>query len=125
MKFVNATRFALTIFALSGCEFQRAQKAEAAKASMVGMTKEQVLTCMGPPAQKSAEGMTEVWSYSSGNGEIDTRASAATAASEQRFCIVNVVLHNGAVSAINYNGPTGGPLTAGEQCAYAIENCVR
>ena len=35
---------------------------------MVGMSKEQVLTCMGPPASKTAEGQTEVWSYNSGDG---------------------------------------------------------
>jgi outer membrane protein assembly factor BamE (lipoprotein component of BamABCDE complex) len=38
---------------------------------MVGMSKEQVLQCMGPPAQTSAEGQTEVWSYASGNGRTD------------------------------------------------------
>jgi hypothetical protein len=31
----------------------------------------------------------------------------------------------GAVSAVNYQGPTGGLITAGEQCAYAVEPCVK
>ena len=31
----------------------------------------------------------------------------------------------GKVKAINYNGPTGGILTTGEQRAYALENCVK
>jgi outer membrane protein assembly factor BamE (lipoprotein component of BamABCDE complex) len=46
--------------ALSGCAIQRAQIAQDARAQMVGMSKEQVLTCMGAPANKAAEGATEV-----------------------------------------------------------------
>ncbi len=96
---------------------------------MLGMTKEQVLSCMGPPVNKAAEGATEVWAYNSGNGmqvaSISGNRYSATAVSSQRFCTINVVMTNGAVSAINYTGPTGGLLTAGEQCAYAVNACVR
>jgi outer membrane protein assembly factor BamE (lipoprotein component of BamABCDE complex) len=42
--------------ALCGCAFQRAEIAQDARAQMVGMTKEQVLACMGAPATKAAEG---------------------------------------------------------------------
>ena len=28
---------------------------------MIGMPKEQLLSCMGPPANKATEGKTEVW----------------------------------------------------------------
>lgn len=96
---------------------------------MVGMTKENVLTCMGPPASKAAEGATEVWSYDSGNGmevaSVSGDRYSATAVSSRRFCRVNVVMTSGAVSAVNYSGPTGGLLTAGEQCAYAVDACVK
>lgn len=34
------------------------------------LEQEQVLACMGPPAQKMAEGATEVWSYNSGNNRV-------------------------------------------------------
>jgi hypothetical protein len=34
-------------------------------------------------------------------------------------------MNKGQVAAVNYTGPTGGLLTAGEQCAYAIDACVR
>jgi hypothetical protein len=54
--------------ALSGCAIQRAQVAQDARAQMVGMSKEQVLTCMGPPVSKATEGQTEVWAYNSGDG---------------------------------------------------------
>jgi hypothetical protein len=32
---------------------------------------------------------------------------------------------NGLVSAVNYQGPKGGLLTAGEQCAFAVDACVK
>jgi hypothetical protein len=35
------------------------------------------------------------------------------------------VMNKGQVAAVNYAGPTGGLLTAGEQCAYAVDACVR
>jgi outer membrane protein assembly factor BamE (lipoprotein component of BamABCDE complex) len=114
---------------LAGCAIQRAQEAQDARAQMVGMSKEQVLACMGPPVNKAVEGMTEVWAYNSGNGTTVTDASygrfGGTAISSIRFCNINVVMNKGQVAAINYTGPTGGLLTAGEQCAYAVDACVR
>lgn len=114
---------------LCGCAFQRAEVAQDARAQMVGMSKEQVLSCMGAPVNKAAEGATEVWSYNSGNGMTITDASygrfGGTAVSASRFCTVNIVFSGPQVSAVNYNGPTGGLLTAGEQCAYAVNSCVR
>jgi hypothetical protein len=136
-------------FVLTGCAIQRSQEAQQARISMVGMTKEQILACMGPAGQKAVEGQTEVWSYASGNGWSGTVASATgsgtsqatfsgnqvngsssgsasgTAVSTKRFCTVNVVMSGGFVSAVNYSGPTGGILTGGEQCAFAIEACVK
>ena len=76
--------------ALSGCAIQRAQIAQDARAQMVGMSKEQVLTCMGAPANKAAEGATEVWGYASGNGMTVASASydryGGTAVASSRFC---------------------------------------
>src|SRR5262249_22432466 len=100
---------------------------------MIGLKKEQVLARMGPPANRMAEGGTEVWSYSSGDGTTISTASVSgdrwgasgVGFSSRRFCTVNIVMARGAVSAVNYVGPTGGLLTAGEQCAFAIQNCVQ
>ena len=115
-------------FVFGGCAFERAKVANDAQNAMIGLTKEQVLACMGPPANQAAVGATEVWSYGSGNGETVSAVSGnkfgATALSSQRFCTVNVNLTNGVVSNVNYLGPTGGLLTAGEQCAFAVQNCV-
>jgi hypothetical protein len=116
---------------------------------MIGLNKEQVLACMGPPANKANEGATEVWSYASGNGQTNTFGSQTaqvtanayggpgyasgtatgigfgSATTTRRFCTVNVTMTEGRVSRINYVGPTGGLLTAGEQCAFAVQNCAR
>lgn len=70
--------FAFATFFLAGCSIQRAEDAETAKMQMVGMTKEAIFACMGPPAQKSTEGKTEIWTYNSGNGRVDTHSTAST-----------------------------------------------
>ena len=96
---------------------------------MVGLSKEQVLVCMGRPASKAAEGETEVWSHNSGDGTTIASGSVSygnfSGVSCRRFCLINVVMSGRAVSAVNYQGPTGGLITAGEQCAYAVDVCVK
>jgi outer membrane protein assembly factor BamE (lipoprotein component of BamABCDE complex) len=114
---------------LASCSFQRAQVAADAQTAMVGMSKEQVLACMGPPVNKAAEGATEVWSYASGNGRTDVDVAGgrgwASGTETKRFCTVNVTMASGRVSRINYVGPSGGLLTPGEQCAFALSNCLQ
>jgi hypothetical protein len=59
---------------------------------------------------------------------FDVNASASlfdTAVTRQRSCIVNVTMTKGRVSRVNYLGPTGGLLTQGEQCAYAVQARVQ
>jgi hypothetical protein len=63
--------------ALCGCAIQRAQVAQDARVQMVGMSKEQVLACMGPPASKAAEAQTEVWGYNSGDGTVVASGSVS------------------------------------------------
>ena len=96
---------------------------------MVGMSKERVLACMGAPATKAAEGTTEVWGFSSGNGMTVVDASygryRGSAVASSRFCNINIVFTGGQVVTVNYAGPTGGLLTAGEQGAYAVNACVK
>ena len=137
-----------------GCAVQRAVVAQSAQEKMVGLSKKQILACMGPPGQKAAEGATEIWSYTSGNDRVtavgtgyaqtngsvsgqrdtnggyfatgsSTTTSLSTATANRRSCNINVVINDGVVSRVNYSGPTGGILTRGEQCAFAIENCAR
>jgi hypothetical protein len=128
-QYMRILRIVALAVTLAGCAFQRAQIAQDARAQMIGMPKEQVLACMGAPTNRGAEGQTEVWGYNSGNGMTVTDASygrfGGTAVSSSRFCNVNIVMTSGAVSAVNYTGPTGGLLTQGEQCAYAVDACVK
>lgn len=148
------------VFLLSACQIQRAEVARQAQRSMVGLSREGVLACMGPPIERSQTGQVEVWSYFSG-GEVDSFAfSGATgnstgnatvtarpnnsgsdatirsttttnvygsslASSQVRSCVVNVVFQGSAVQAVNYVGRTGGLLTQGEQCAFAVQNCTK
>lgn len=63
------------------------------------MTKEQVLTCMGPPADKATEGKTEVWAYTANPTINLDRGSVST-----RVCNVNIAMNGGIVAAVNYQG---------------------
>jgi outer membrane protein assembly factor BamE (lipoprotein component of BamABCDE complex) len=114
---------------LSACALQRAQVANEAQQRMVGKTKEQVFACMGAPVNKAVEGSTEVWSYASGDGHTETDVSGgrfwASGTSTQRYCKINVTMTSGQVVRMNYIGPTGGLITPGEQCAYALQNCMQ
>ena len=95
--------------ALTACSIQRAQIANDAQAKMIGLSKEQVLACMGPPLNKGTGGASEVWSYNSGKGGN---------------CNVKVTIKDDHVSAVDYSGLTGGLLSPNEQCAYAVEKCA-
>ena len=95
--------------ALSACSIQRGQIANDAQAKMIGLSKEQVLACMGPPLNKDTGGAAEVWSYNSGKGGN---------------CNVKVTIKDDHVSAVDYSGLTGGLLSPNEQCAYAVEKCA-
>jgi hypothetical protein len=81
------------------CAIQRAQTAQDARVQMVGLSKEQVLACMGAPASKASEGATQVWGYNSGNGMTVASASfdrhGGTAVSTNRFCNINIVMGAG------------------------------
>ncbi len=131
-----ATLAALLVgLAGAACSIQRAEMAKDAQRQLVGMSQEQLLSCMGPPANQSMVGSTEVWQYASGDGYRsgggtayivpNTNIIVAGGASRGRSCLVNITFSSGRVQSINYQGRTGGLLTKGEQCAYAVENCVR
>jgi hypothetical protein len=101
--------FVAVAVALGGCAIQRAQIAQDARVQMVGLTKEQVLVCMGPPAGKAAEGQTEVWSYNSGDGTTIASGSVSygnfSGVSSRRFCQINVVSREGPFPRLTIRGP--------------------
>jgi outer membrane protein assembly factor BamE (lipoprotein component of BamABCDE complex) len=135
-----AATAALTL--LASCSFQPVQEATDAEVQMVGMTKQQVFTCMGVPAQKAQEGSTEIWTYPSGDGQTATFTDASVQAqaygkggaygtgsaygvTARRFCTINIAFQYARVSQVNYVGPTGELVTQGEQCAFAVKNCLQ
>ena len=128
--------FSVAVFCLallSACAFDRADDAAAAKKHMLGLSREEVLACMGPPKRKASEGTTEVWSYLStdkhgtsvGNSLTDSGYTLRTSEHDKSFCTVNVVMKDGVVKAIHYNGPTSSNLfSKDDECGYAVKNCV-
>jgi hypothetical protein len=116
---------------LGACGMQQARVAGDAPTLMVGLTQEQVLSCMGPPASKAKEGTTEVWSYPSGDGRRDTMSSSGQGwssganAPDQAYCTVNIAMAAGRVSKMSYTGPSGEPISSSSQCAFALQSCVR
>lgn len=117
----------------------RSQTAAAAKVSMVGMSKEDILACMGPAKKKDSAGETEVWQYKSTD---NTRGGPSNSVKmtdywrtsyperSDNFCMVNIVMKNDVVTRVNYNGPTSagslnGLASPDEQCGYAVANCVK
>ena len=70
-----------------------------------------------------------IWGFNSGNGMTVVDASYGrygySAVASSHFCNINIVFTGGQVVTVNYAGPTGGLLTAGEQGAYAVNACVK
>ncbi len=140
--------FFLILLAISGCggSLRRDEDAARAKVRMVGMTKEEVLGCMGPPKKKAVEGATEVWSYLSSSGHSylsggsfknsetyrpshysrSDSFSLFGQESERRFCTVNVTMKDGAVKAVHYLGPAATNFyNDHDQCGYAVAACAQ
>lgn len=122
---------------LSGCgSFERVELAERAKSELVGLSKEELLACMGAPSEQASAGDTEVWDYDSGVETVATTTGSATATNRRFFgsqitsfhrlyCEVSVVIEQDRVTRINYQGNTGGIFSEGEQCSYVVENCLQ
>ena len=118
----------LACLSLAACEAQRAQLAADAQTVMLGRTKEQVLACMGQPANKTTERTAEVWSYLSGDGSIDARHSSgegwAPGARSQSKCTINMTMVGGRVTKLSFVGPDGELVIPNQQCAFALEDCI-
>ena len=122
---------------LTACASMRRETAENAQNKMVGLSKEQLLACMGPPANRTVESTGEVWSYNS-RGYANARSSQQFCSTElvtvfgsactdwfsrpnrpvAATCSVHLVMDESQVTQVSYVGPP-------EQCRFAVENCVR
>lgn len=132
MKQISKFLLILIFAMISSCSIQRAEVATKAQSSMVGMSKRQILECMGAANNTQSQGNVEVWAYHSGGdyrGSVNLysndQGTTGTAIVNRRSCEINVVFENGTVSKVLYLGRTGGLLSKGEQCAFAVANCVK
>jgi outer membrane protein assembly factor BamE (lipoprotein component of BamABCDE complex) len=118
----------LLCLSLAACEVQRARLAADAQTVMLGRTKEQVLACMGQPANKTAERGAEVWSYLSGDGTVEARHSSGEAwgagGRSQAKCTINMTMVGGRVTKLSFVGPDGEALPPSNQCGFALEDCI-
>ena len=109
-----AVGLVLAALLVSACGFQREQLAKDAPNLMMGASKDQVLACMGQPANKSTAGTAEVWSYNSGSGSVEPfetggeqSLSPAAKRPAPARCTINFTLVGGRVSKLSYTGPDG------------------
>jgi hypothetical protein len=97
---------------------------------MVGLSKEHVLSCMGPPTSTANAGATEVWSYNS-LGPINTSAVVSgnqslvvgSTSRSQQFCVVNLTMQNDRVVAANTRSQ-GKLLSPNLPCYSVLHACV-
>jgi hypothetical protein len=104
------------IAVLGGCSVVRSQQADEAQTKMIGISKEKLLACMGPPKNRMTQGATEVWSYGSGGSVNDN--------GRIKYCSINFVMSQGRVSQVSYSGPSGDLIAPHEECAFALQNCL-
>jgi outer membrane protein assembly factor BamE (lipoprotein component of BamABCDE complex) len=124
--FVCVTLFAL----LTGCGTIQSSRVPDQINAMVGLSKEQVLSCMGPPSNKASEGSTEVWTYSN-FGAVTTNAfvsgnrygALGSSSTSQDSCIVNLTMRNDAVSTANYRSQ-GKLLAPSLPCYSVLQVCT-
>ncbi|MFB3109233.1 MAG: hypothetical protein ACE1ZE_07695 [Candidatus Binatia bacterium] len=115
-----------------GCAIHRANLAERARTELVGMSKVDLVSCVGAPVRSGKVGDMEVLTYVGGGDTIGFAGGGAgsgvgggAVALKRRYCEVTFVLRNDVVEKINYLGRTGGLLSKGEQCAFVVENCLQ
>jgi len=88
--------------AITGFKSERAATAADAMPSILGMTKEQVLACLGPPAKTKTMGESEDWTYGSGSAAGQACGTAVVTGKgidHQKFCIYSVGFSGGVVES--------------------------
>lgn len=117
--------------------YERAEEASKAKSALVGMRKQEVHACAGPPQRRETRGEDEVWIYQSGDDDVrrgpDPDAAGpggmgipkGSEVIPERYCVVRITMRDERVADVRYTGMTGGMFSKGEQCAFIVGNCVR
>lgn len=129
---MTTTRYilALMLIGLAGCGMVQSAQVQDQINSLGGMSKEQILMCMGPPQAKTGEGDVEVWTYSS-LGSVQTSAfiqanqnsAFGSANTSQESCNINISMKNGVVVAANYRS-LGKLLSPSLPCYPILSACA-
>jgi len=118
----------LLALVLAACA-EKPEVDQIAQQAMIGLSKRDILACMGEPARRRALGEgTEIWTYASGFTTTDTPPWAAgldfALSAKPAACAVTVVMTNARVSQVAYGMPDGRPLPSGRQCSFAVQACA-
>lgn len=122
---------AAAFFATAACAGQTPESDQIAQQKMIGLSKKHIRACMGAPDRRAAIGSTDIWTYRSGSAEVEGLFLApgvngmASWFAHDRLCDVIIIMTNSVVSQVAYSAPDGGPLPLGEQCSFAVQNCVQ
>jgi hypothetical protein len=120
----------VVVVALSGC--QPLEVDQVAQQSMIGLSKRDILACMGRPAQRVPSGQaTEIWTYVGGQMRgygpqwaigLNTNLIPFSPGGS---CDVVLTMTNGRVSQVGYTAVDGGSFPLGQECAFSVESCVK
>jgi hypothetical protein len=125
-----ATVAVLAALTLGGC--QPLETDQVAQQSMIGLSKRDILACMGQPAQRVPAGQaTEIWTYAGGTmrgygpqwaiGLNTNLVPFAPGGS----CDVVLVMTNARVSQVGYTAVDGGKFPLGQECIFSVERCAK
>jgi hypothetical protein len=119
----------LFALALAACA-ERPDVDQIAQMDMIGLSKTDILACLGAPARRHALGEgTEIWIYPAGYTTTDSPPWTAglnfSLSAKPAPCDVRVVMTNARVSQVGYGMPDGQALPSGRQCAFAVAACAR
>lgn len=124
----------LALMALAGCAARDRQvNAERARTELIGLPRERLLACAGRPVTQTGADNTEYFVYirrEGGTGlapePIGAGGPALNATDVPLRCDATVKLEQGRVSAITYQGRSGGAVFNRQQiCGYIFERCLR
>jgi hypothetical protein len=124
-----ATVGLIAALTLSGC--QPLEVDQVAQQSMIGLSKRDILACMGEPAQRVRAGdRSEIWTYVGGQMRgygpqwaigLNTNLFPVTLGGS---CDVVLVMTNAQVSQVGYTAVDGLSLPLGRECLFPVERCV-
>lgn len=117
--------------ALAACSVGRANLAQEARTQMVGMSRDALVACAGPPDRMVSDDNQELFIYETGTPDYDAMVGRdpgpvqqVTGTGSPRYCEATIMLRDGRVRSVSYRGDTGGLMTQGEACASIVEGCV-